>query len=85
MSKITGFMTFERETPGERPVAERVGDKPIQLHLPRNLQTQAARCMDCGIPFCQGHILNGMTSGCPINNHPRMERSDLSRLVASSV
>lgn len=71
MSKITGFMTFERETPGERPVAERVGDwQPIQLHLPaERLQTQAARCMDCGIPFChKGHILNGMTSGCPINN-----------------
>ncbi|HEX6386635.1 MAG TPA: glutamate synthase subunit beta, partial [Anaerolineae bacterium] len=33
------------------------------------LQTQAARCMDCGIPFChKGTILNGMTSGCPINN-----------------
>jgi glutamate synthase (NADPH/NADH) small chain len=34
-----------------------------------DLQVQAARCMDCGIPFChKGTILNGMTSGCPINN-----------------
>jgi glutamate synthase (NADPH/NADH) small chain len=33
------------------------------------LQQQAMRCMDCGIPFChKGQILNGMTSGCPINN-----------------
>jgi len=71
MSKITGFMTYTRETPAERPVAERVRDwKSLHLHLPEErLQTQAARCMDCGIPFChKGQMLNGMTSGCPINN-----------------
>ena len=71
MSKITGFMTFARETPGERPIAERLGDwQPLHLHLPdERLQTQAARCMDCGIPFChKGQLLNGMTSGCPVNN-----------------
>jgi glutamate synthase (NADPH/NADH) small chain len=71
MSKITGFMTFAREAPGERPIAERVGDwQPIHLHLPDDrLQTQAARCMDCGIPFChKGQTLAGMTTGCPINN-----------------
>jgi glutamate synthase (NADPH/NADH) small chain len=64
-------MTFGRETPPERPPAERVHDwQPIHLHLPDvRLQTQAARCMDCGIPFChKGHLINGMTSGCPINN-----------------
>jgi glutamate synthase (NADPH/NADH) small chain len=71
MSKTTGFMTFGRETPPERPPDERVHDwQPIHLHLPdERLQTQAARCMDCGIPFChKGHLINGMTSGCPINN-----------------
>ena len=71
MSKITGFMTFAREAPGERPIDERVRDwQPLHLHLPEErLQTQAARCMDCGIPFChKGQILNGMTSGCPVNN-----------------
>ncbi len=71
MSKITGFMTFTREAPGERPVEERARDwQPIHLQLPdERLQTQAARCMDCGTPFChQGRILNGMTSGCPVNN-----------------
>ena len=71
MSKITGFMTFAREAPGERPIDERVSDwRPIHLHLPEErLQTQAARCMDCGIPFChKGQLLNGMTTGCPINN-----------------
>ena len=71
MSKITGFMTFAREAPGERPIAERIGDwQPIHLHLPdERLQKQAARCMDCGIPFChKGQTLAGMTTGCPINN-----------------
>ena len=50
---------------------ERVRDwQPIHLHMPdEKLQTQAARCMDCGIPFChKGRILNRMTTGCPINN-----------------
>jgi glutamate synthase (NADPH/NADH) small chain len=35
----------------------------------KKLQQQAARCMDCGIPFCHtGTLLSGMASGCPINN-----------------
>lgn len=71
MSKIAGFMNFTRETAAERPIAERIGDwQPLHLHLPdERLQTQAARCMDCGIPFChKAQTLNGMTSGCPINN-----------------
>lgn len=71
MAKPTGFLEYQRETPGERPLTERIKDwQPIHLHLPEaKLKTQAARCMDCGIPFCHtGHIINGMTSGCPINN-----------------
>ena len=71
MNKFTGLMTYTREAPGERPIEERVHDwLPIHLHLPEErLKTQAARCMDCGIPFChKGQVLNGMTSGCPINN-----------------
>jgi glutamate synthase (NADPH/NADH) small chain len=71
MAKPTGFLEFTREAPGERPFTERVRDwQPIHLHLAdEKLQTQAARCMDCGIPFChKGNIINGMTSGCPINN-----------------
>ena len=71
MSKATGFLLHTRETPGERPYAERITDwQPIHLHLPdERLQTQAMRCMDCGIPFChKGRILNGMTTGCPVHN-----------------
>lgn len=71
MAKPTGFMEYERDGGAERPFQERVHDwQPIHLHLSeKRLHTQAARCMDCGIPFChKGQILNGMTSGCPINN-----------------
>lgn len=71
MAKPTGFMEFNRETPADRPPADRIRDwQPIHLHLPEEkLTTQAARCMDCGIPFChKGRILNRMSSGCPINN-----------------
>ncbi len=71
MAKPTGFMEFARENGAERPLAERVRDwQPIHLHAADELlHTQAARCMDCGIPFChKGQILNGMTSGCPIHN-----------------
>ena len=71
MGKATGFMRYSRETPDSRPVKERLGDWH-SLHVPMvepRLQQQAARCMDCGIPFCHtGTILNGMTTGCPLHN-----------------
>ncbi|MCB0009495.1 MAG: glutamate synthase subunit beta, partial [Anaerolineales bacterium] len=70
-TKATGFMKFERQAPAKRPALERVRDwQPLQLRLPdETLREQAARCMDCGIPFChQGRILNRMTTGCPLNN-----------------
>ncbi len=70
-AKARGFLTYARQTAVERPPAERIKDwQPLHLHLPQEtLQEQAMRCMDCGIPFChKGQILNGMTSGCPINN-----------------
>ncbi|MCB8988641.1 MAG: glutamate synthase subunit beta [Ardenticatenaceae bacterium] len=71
MAKPTGFLEFARETAAERPLRERLHDwQPVHLHLPdEKLQNQAARCMDCGIPFCHtGKVINGMASGCPINN-----------------
>lgn len=71
MAKPTGFLQFAREVGAERDLLARVRDwQPIHLHLPdERLQSQAARCMDCGIPFChKGRVLNRMTSGCPINN-----------------
>jgi glutamate synthase (NADPH/NADH) small chain len=71
MGKPTGFMEYTRELPGYRPPQERIRDwQEINLYFPDDkLQTQGARCMDCGIPFCHtGVLLNGMASGCPINN-----------------
>ena len=64
MGKPTGFMEFEREVVPYRDPAERVKDfgeiftSPPEEHL----QTQGARCMDCGVPFCQS------ATGCPIDN-----------------
>lgn len=71
MAKPTGFLEYTRDGGAERPLAERIHDwQPIHLHLDETrLHTQAARCMDCGIPFChKGQLLNGMTSGCPLHN-----------------
>jgi glutamate synthase (NADPH/NADH) small chain len=64
MADVKGFLKFKREGPKRRPVQERVKDwkelyQPIELEM---LQTQGARCMDCGTPFCQG------TTGCPVQN-----------------
>lgn len=71
MAKPTGFMEYQRELPAERVPEERIKDwREFHLHFgEEKLQVQAARCMDCGIPFCHtGTLINGMVSGCPINN-----------------
>ena len=62
MGKITGFMEYEREKQPYRPVEERVKDwKQVMKPWPvEPLKKQAARCMDCGIPFCH--------QGCPLGN-----------------
>jgi glutamate synthase (NADPH/NADH) small chain len=71
MGKATGFLEYTRELPIFRSPADRIQDwNEFHHHLPEPaLQEQAARCMDCGVPFCHtGTILNGATSGCPLNN-----------------
>ncbi len=62
MGKITGFMEFERLEEGYKPVPERLKNyKEFVIGLDdKQAKTQAARCMDCGTPFCN--------SGCPVNN-----------------
>ncbi len=62
MAKPTGFLEFQRETPKRRPVQERVHDwLEVYEDFPvDHLKAQAARCMDCGIPFCH--------QGCPLGN-----------------
>src|SRR6266704_2098796 len=71
MGKPTGFIDYLRELPLDRSAVERIRDwNEFHFHMEENkLQLQAARCMDCGIPFCHtGTLLSGMASGCPINN-----------------
>lgn len=62
MGKPTGFLEFTRELPEKRPVQERVNDynEFIERYSDQKLNQQAARCMDCGVPFCH--------SGCPLGN-----------------
>lgn len=71
MGKPTGFIEYLRENPSEVSPAERIRNwDEFHLAMPEeNLSTQAARCMDCGTPFCHtGLNIGGMASGCPINN-----------------
>ena len=64
MGKPTGFKEFPRKSVAYRDAADRIGDfaeiftEPVE----DKLREQAARCMDCGVPFCQSH------DGCPIDN-----------------
>jgi glutamate synthase (NADPH/NADH) small chain len=62
MGKVTGFMEYERIEEGYKPVAERVKHyKEFVIGLDdAQANKQAARCMDCGTPFC--------SNGCPVNN-----------------
>jgi glutamate synthase (NADPH/NADH) small chain len=71
MGKPTGFTEYLRELPVDRKASERIRDwLEFHEHMEdKKLQEQAARCMDCGVPFCHtGSLLSGMASGCPINN-----------------
>src|SRR5213592_4966516 len=71
MGKPTGFIDYLREVPLDRAAMKRIQDwNEFHFHMEEaKLQEQAARCMDCGIPFCHtGSLISGMASGCPINN-----------------
>ena len=71
MGKPTGFMEIDRQVSRELLPEERIQnfrEFHVPLH-PDEQQAQGARCMDCGVPFCQsGMLLGGMYSGCPLNN-----------------
>ncbi|KAI8973386.1 hypothetical protein BDF20DRAFT_977729 [Mycotypha africana] len=64
LDKVRGFIKYKRRTDGYRNVKKRIGDwDEINMRLTRSqLHEQGARCMDCGIPFCQSD------TGCPIGN-----------------
>ena len=71
MGKPTGFLEFDRKEAVHKEPLERIRDfqefkKPLSL---KEQQKQGARCMECGVPFCQsGMMIAGMASGCPLHN-----------------
>ena len=71
MGKPTGFLEYNRVDSNAVSPLERIKNYN-EFHTPlsnEQRRLQASRCMDCGVPFCQnGKILNGMVSGCPLNN-----------------
>jgi glutamate synthase (NADPH) small chain len=71
MGKVTGFLEFERNDRDYIPVEERIRNyKEFVLPLPeKELREQAARCMNCGVPYCHGtNTVTGAPTGCPVNN-----------------
>jgi glutamate synthase (NADPH/NADH) small chain len=71
MGKVTGFLEIERHDRKYEPVTERIKHwHEFVLPLPeQELRDQAARCMDCGVPYCHGTSrITGLPTGCPVNN-----------------
>lgn len=71
MGKPTGFLEFARQENRWKEPLERIQNfEEFKLPLPAAQRTaQAARCMNCGVPFCQcGENFGGMFSGCPLHN-----------------
>lgn len=71
MGQKDGFLVYERALPPDRAPLERINDwqEFHELWSEQDQRRQAARCMDCGIPFCHsGMLIKGAASGCPIHN-----------------
>jgi glutamate synthase (NADPH/NADH) small chain len=71
MGKVTGFLEIDRHDRKYAPIAERIKHwHEFVLPLPeKEVREQAARCMDCGVPYCHGTSrLTGAPTGCPVNN-----------------
>ncbi|CAH8647058.1 unnamed protein product [Heterobilharzia americana] len=65
LDKVRGFVKYARQKQNYRPVEERINDWEevyAQKEIRKGLVKQAARCMDCGVPFCQSYV------GCPLGN-----------------
>lgn len=64
MGEVKGFMKYQRQEVGHRPVEQRIGDyREVDIPLtPEAITQSGARCMDCGIPFCHA-------TGCPLQNN----------------
>ena len=71
MGKPTGFLEFDRRgNPGQPPLERIRHWNEFHPLLPEEeRRRQAARCMECGVPFCQSGVeLGGMVTGCPLHN-----------------
>ena len=64
MGKVTGFLEIDRQTAKYQPASDRIRHfREFTIRMTdQEVQKQAARCMDCGIPYCHG------PTGCPIHN-----------------
>ena len=71
MGKATGFLDYDRKENKAVEPADRIKNFK-EFHTPMSKparQSQGARCMNCGVPFCQSAMkLSGMVSGCPLHN-----------------
>ena len=71
MGKPSGFLEYDR-VDGPVVSEEKRIENFLEFHgllSKEDQQKQAARCMDCGVPYCQaGMMISGMASGCPLNN-----------------
>lgn len=63
LDKVRGFIKYKRDVNVYRNAEERQNDWEEVYNFRKNLKTQAARCMECGVPFCQSN-----THGCPLGN-----------------
>ena len=71
MGKTTGFLEYQRCAKTRVEPLQRIKsfDEFYEPMSDDERQKQAARCMNCGVPFCQsGMVLKGMATGCPLNN-----------------
>lgn len=96
MGKPNGFLEFERQENPWRPCADRIQDfREFKMPLKaEERREQAARCMNCGVPFCQSAIeLKGKVTGCPLHNlipewndeiYNRHDHHALSRLLKTN-
>ena len=71
MGKQDGFLLYDRKDNETLTPSQRVGNFN-EFHVPlkeEERKRQAARCMNCGVPYCQSALkLNGMVTGCPLHN-----------------
>ena len=88
MGKSTGFLEYERKTGPVSAPGERIKNfRDFHGTLSEEQQRlQGARCMECGVPFCQaGVMIAGMASGCPLQPGTGNQRPGISRQLGAGL